>query len=79
MNQPSIVRSRWTAQDEANLLDLALRKQRVFAEARAPLELLVEETCGHSSEFFNHALIDNLIANADAFIAALLPFSKESS
>ena len=79
MNQPPIIRSRWTAQDEANLLDLALRKQRVFAEARAPLELLVRENCGHESEFLNHSSIDNLISNADAFITALLPFSKESS
>lgn len=78
------VRSVWTSRDEAALLELTERKQRVMAEMRAPVDRLVASMneasvlkggsgCGLGD---HDTWVDVLIEHAEALRDALAPFDS---
>lgn len=68
-----LVRSRWTAKDEANLQELTERKARIDAQNREPLEQLVS-----SQDTEYQWMTDWLIENATQLRALLVPFDHSA-
>ena len=78
---PTNTRSRWTATDEARLLELSERKERIMRENLAPVRLLVSAAPigmerSHDGKVEHEALVEWLIANADSLRDALEPFGS---
>lgn len=76
-NDKASVRSVWTPADEAKLLDLQERKNRIMGEARERVSEVVAIVMEHASEvnFMSEAqLVNWAIGNADALTEVLAPF-----
>jgi hypothetical protein len=68
------IRGRWTAKDEALLLELTERKARLMLENREPVAKLVTEL--PSRGLAHDTVTDWAISNADALRDALEPFDS---
>lgn len=69
-------RSRWTARDEADLVERVERKRRIMEENRGPV-VVVAQAMAMNVGGAADILADELIANAAAVRAALRPFDEE--
>lgn len=68
------VKSKWTTQDEAMLMELTERKQRIMEERRGEVRKVAEEI--HVTNMLIDGLTDALIAHAEALRDALAPFDS---
>lgn len=67
---------KWSARDEAQLQELVARREKVMAENRAPVKNLVSQAMSSYNGIQEEDLVNELIANADAFLDALRPFDS---
>lgn len=73
----SVVRSRWTAKDEATLQELTERKQRIDSENREPVSVLVHLSCPiDTAAQVGEVVVDWLIENATQLRVLLEPFDN---
>lgn len=75
------VKSKWTSHDEALLLELTERKQRIMEERRGAVRQIVQRADYERwvlgpQEVDVEAVTDSLIAAADALRDALAPFDS---
>ena len=73
MNQEA--KSRWTSKDEAALNELVERKRRIMEENREPVRRALQRMATLISDV-DEGVVDEFIANADAFRDALEPFDS---
>lgn len=69
------VRSRWTSEDEAKLVELTARKARIMDESKTPVRELVG-LVGTGNDWIDQ-VTDGMVARADAFVEALTPFCTD--
>ena len=76
------VKSRWTSADEARLIELTQRRERIMKENRFPLEDLLNlyaaslglSSPGRESSFSTSEAVDFMVANAERLTELLKPF-----
>lgn len=73
-------KSRWTSKDEATLVELTERKQRIMAENLKPLEdvaiMVLMEAARQMTNQDTEAVVSAMAAHADALRDALAPFDS---
>lgn len=65
----------WTAEDEALLRQLSLRRDSFEHARRSKLEKVVTGFLPHTPYIQRDEVIDGLISNANAVVSALTPFA----
>lgn len=77
-NDQASVRSVWTPKEEALLIELTERKNRIMTDNRAAVSVLVSRCDEIPGILLCDQITDYLIANAEAMIDALRPFDTRS-